>query len=153
MTAREYFDRVRDASIELDRACRTLERMRAQVGVKTQRYDSPGVHGGGNADPMARVDGIIDYERVMERRMEDDRALLQEAATVLYGEDGRGGVSKGMGSAYADAVYHRACDARTWDSCARMMFMGRSRVAELYNAALDYVDSVGVEGAMAGVEV
>lgn len=153
MTAREYFERVRDASIELDRACRTLERMRSQVGVKTQRYDSPGVRGGGDADPMARVDGIIDYERVMERRMEDDRALLHEAATVLYGEDGRGGVSKGMGSAYADAVYHRACDARTWDSCARIMFMSRGKVQQLFDAALDYVDSAGMDGAVAGAEV
>lgn len=152
MTAREYFDTVRGAAIELDRASRTLERMRARAQPKTQRYDSVG-GGSGCSDPMDRVADVIDFEAVMVGRMEADRELLADAARVLYGEDGRAGVAKGIGSAYADAVYHRALDARTWDAASRLMLMSRSKVQQLYDTALDYVDAAGLDGAAAAVEV
>lgn len=152
MAAREYFETVRGAAVELDRTRRTLERMRARTQPKTQRYDAAG-GGSGHSDPMDRVVEVVDFEAVMRQRMEDDRELLSDAARVLYGEDGRAGVAKGMGSAYADAVYHRALDARTWDGVARVMFMSRSKVQQLYEAAADYVDAVGLDGAMLGAEV
>lgn len=152
MTAREYFETVRDAAVELDRTSRTLERMRARTQPKTQRYGAAG-GGSGHSDPMDRVIEVVDFEAVMRQRMEDDRELLSDAARVLYGEDGRSGVAKGMGSAYADAVYHRALDARTWDGVARVMFMSRSKVQQLYDSALDYVDSAGMDGATAGVQL
>ena len=152
MPAREYFETVRDAAVELDRTSRTLERMRARTMPKAQRYDAVG-GGSGHSDPMDRVVEVVDFEAVMRQRMEDDRELLSDAARVLYGEDGREGVAKGMGSAYADAVYHRALDARTWDGVARVMFMSRSKVQQLYDSALDYVDSAGLDGATAGVQL
>lgn len=149
MAAREYFVTVRDAAVELDRTSRTLERMRARTQPKAQRYDAVG-GGSGHSDPMDRVVEVVDFEAVMRRRMEDDRELLADAARVLYGEDGRAGVAKGMGSAYADAVYHRALDARTWDAVAREMYMAQSTVIRLYDAAMDYVDSAGLDGATRG---
>lgn len=149
MTAREYFETVRGAAVELDRTSRTLERMRARTMPKAQRYDAVG-GGSGHSDPMDRVVEVVDFEAVMRRRMEDDRELLADAARVLYGEDGRGGVAKGMGSAYADAVYHRALDARTWNAVAREMYMAQSTVIRLYDAAMDYVDSAGLDGATRG---
>lgn len=149
MTAREYFETVRDAAVELDRTSRTLERMRARTMPKAQRYDA--VSGGsGHSDPMDRVVEVVDFEAVMRQRMEDDRELLSDAARVLYGEDGRAGVAKGMGSAYADAVFHRALDARTWNAVAREMYMAQSTVIRLYDAAMDYVDSAGLDGATRG---
>ena len=149
MAAREYFETVRDAAVELDRTSRTLERMRARTMPKAQRYDAVG-GGSGHSDPMDRVVEVVDFEAVMRQRMEDDRELLADAASVLYGEDGRAGVAKGMGSAYADAVYHRALDARTWDGVAREMYMAQSTVIRLYDAAMDYVDSAGLDGATRG---
>lgn len=149
MTAREYFETVRDAAVELDRTSRTLERMRARTMPKAQRYDAVG-GGSGHSDPMDRVVEVVDFEAVMRQRMEDDRELLSDAARVLYGEDGRAGVAKGMGSAYADAVYHRALDARTWDAVAREMYMAQSTVIRLYDAAMDYIDSAGLDGATRG---
>lgn len=149
MTAREYFETVRDAAVELDRTSRTLERMRARTMPKAQRYDAVG-GGSGHSDPMDRVVEVVDFEAVMRQRMEDDRELLSDAARVLYGEDGRAGVARGMGSAYADAVYHRALDARTWDAVAREMYMAQSTVIRLYDAAMDYVDSAGLDGATRG---
>lgn len=149
MTAREYFETVRDAAVELDRTSRTLERMRARTMPKAQRYDAVG-GGSGHSDPMDRVVEVVDFEAVMRQRMEDDRELLSDAARVLYGEDGRAGVAKGMGSAYADAVFHRALDARTWNAVAREMYMAQSTVIRLYDAAMDYVDSAGLDGATRG---
>lgn len=116
---------------------------------KAQRYDAVG-GGSGHSDPMDRVVEVVDFEAVMRQRMEDDRELLSDAARVLYGEDGRAGVAKGMGSAYADAVYHRALDARTWDAVAREMYMAQSTVIRLYDAAMDYIDSAGLDGATRG---
>lgn len=152
MSAREYFETVRDAAVELDRTRRTLERMRARTLPKAQRYDAVG-GGSGHSDPMERVIEVVDFEAVMEARLQSDRDLLSDAARVLYGEDGRSGVAKGMGSAYADAVYHRSIDVLTWDAVARTMFMSRGKVQQLYEAALDYVDTVGLDGAAGGVEV
>lgn len=149
MSAREYFETVRDAAVELDRTSRTLERMRARTMPKAQRYDAVG-GGSGHSDPMDRVVEVVDFEAVMRQRMEDDRELLSDAARVLYGEDGRAGVAKGMGSAYADAVFHRALDARTWNAVAREMYMAQSTVIRLYDAAMDYVDSAGLDGATRG---
>ncbi len=152
MAAREYFETVRDAAVELDRTSRTLERMRARTTPKAQRYDAVG-GGSGHSDPMDRVVDVVDFEAVMETRLKRDRELLADAASVLYGEDGSAGVAKGMGSAYADAVYHRALDARTWDGVARIMFMSRSKVQQLYEAAIDYVDAAGLDGAAVGAKL
>lgn len=119
---------------------------------KAQRYDAVG-GGSGHSDPMDpmdRVVDVVDFEAVMETRLKRDRELLADAASVLYGEDGSAGVAKGMGSAYADAVYHRALDARTWDAVAREMYMAQSTVIRLYDAAMDYVDSAGLDGATRG---
>lgn len=59
MSAREYFETVRDAAVELDRTRRTLERMRARTQPKAQRYDAVG-GGSGHSDPTDRVVEIVD---------------------------------------------------------------------------------------------
>ena len=93
-SARDYFESVRDAAIELDRTGRTLERMRASMGPKSQRYDRPGGRGG-TCDPTRRADDIVDYEAIVRGRVESDGELIADAGRVVYGEDGRAGGGTG----------------------------------------------------------
>lgn len=76
--AREFFEAVREASAEAERARAALMRMEAREGVRAQGYEARGRSGGG-ADRTEATDARMDYEERMRRRLEEDYALIDLA--------------------------------------------------------------------------
>ena len=60
------------------------------------------------------------------------------------------GIDAALGSVYADVLWWRYLAAESWDDVARMVGYSPRRCAELQAIAFDYVDSVGVDGAIRG---
>lgn len=151
MGAADFFESVRAAALEKGRIERRLERMRASIsGGGSSVAASTG--GGRDAHGMGRVDRAVDYEARVRPLLDADRALVERARRVLYGDDGDGGVAKGIGTDYADTVWWRACEAKTWDEVADACAASRSTAKRWYSVAIDYMDAVGLEGAAAGRE-
>ena len=151
--ARDYFEDVRQAAKRCERTRRMLQAM--EVHEQSSGAGLGGrVSGGGNNDPMCRVDSRIDKEALWHRRIADDEKLLDEATSVLYGEhyDGSGGVDAALGSEYADVLWWRYLAAESWGVVAKAVGTSRTKATELANVALEYVDSVGLYAARQGAE-
>lgn len=151
--ARDFFEAVRDASAEAERARLALLRMEAREGVRAQGYEARG-RSGGARDSTSQTDSRLDYEGRMERRIEEDYALMDLACQVLYGrESGKGGVDALMGSAVADCISLRYVDARPWSEVAALMGYSRwSRrsLRDLCQQGFDCIDFLGWDNVMGG---
>lgn len=153
--AREWFEQVRDAAVDIERTARVLERMRAAEGVRGASLN-PSVSGSReDVNGTARVDARMDFERRSRRRLEGDRELLRRAGDVIFGPDGDGGIGRGIGPEYATVVWLRSVaygpGLTTWRNVADRMGMSVTSCRERYAVAMDYVDSVGL-GALEGQE-
>ena len=123
MDAKEYFERIRDEVASIEHAKEMLARLKAREGAKAQSYSAGG--GGGGSDPMDAINGRIDFEGRLERRIADSQAEVDEACVLLYGADNRGGLAKLKGNRYADAL----CMACTLHCCCGKMRKSRSSYA------------------------
>lgn len=92
MDAKEYFERIRDEVASIEHAKEMLARLKAREGAKAQSYSTGG--GGGGSDPMDAINGRIDFEGRLERRIADSQSEVDEACVLLYGADNRGGLAK-----------------------------------------------------------
>lgn len=153
MTARDFFEAVRAASADATRA-------KAELDALGERRLSLGGHGtmavsGGGADVNGTSASVayLDREAALHRRVEEDYALLDRACEVIYGADGAHGIERGLGTRFADVVWHRACGDEIWETVAASTGLSRRTCVRYYEAAMDYCDSVGLAGAVDGGEV
>lgn len=153
MGARDFFESARAASRDAARARAELERMEqrrlslgssAAASVSSSRRDVNGT---------AASIALVDREAALHRRVEEDYRLLDMACEVIYGADGEHGIRRGLGPAYADVVWHRACGDETWAVVSALVGLSRRTCVRYYGVAMDYVDSVGLEGAAGSSEV
>ena len=147
--AREMFAAAREAALDMERARRQLEMLE---GGGRGRADGPKVRAGSIADPMRRVDGIIDRSRVLEARIETDAELVDYACSVLYGreQDGRGGVCVLCSPLHADVLWWRYPGAATWEQVGMAVGYSRTRCKELAAEALDLCDAYGPDAVLDG---
>lgn len=141
MDAKEYFERIRDEVASIEHAKEMLARLKAREGAKAQSYSTGG--GGGGSDPMDAINGRIDFEGRLERRIADIQAEVDEACVLLYGADNRGGLAKLKGNRYADALCMAYLQAMQWDEIADVMQCSRQWCRELCNTGFRYIDEVG----------
>ena len=143
--ASDLFGAVRDASLEASRCRRAVERMECGEGVRGGGGFEARSRGS-KADPngMGRTDARIDYEARMERRLDEDFALIDLACALLYGrESGRGGVEKLMGSAVADCLYFRYVAAESWAEVAAHVGYSKSQCRRFTEQGMDGIDFFG----------
>lgn len=151
-SARDFFEAVRDASMDAERTRRTIRRMESREGLHAQSY-GPRPRGGTH-DTMARTDERMDYEERCRRRVDEDYELIDEACDVIYGADqSTGGVGALLGPAYADALWWRYCAAATWREVAAGVGMSERWCVGAVKAALDMVDSYGIGRMASGTGV
>ena len=117
-SATDLMESARDAAKELERINLQLASMDSARDVKAQGYSGVQSHSK-DVNGMGATERLIDYEERVKPRLRADEAILEDAMNVLYGTDGRGGVSKGIGSCYADVLMHRYLLMRTWDGSER----------------------------------
>ena len=149
--AREFFEAVRSASMDLERIRRELESMEERATAL----------GGGGFDPRVRstpahdrmgnaVAALVDRETKLRAQQDDHYALIDRACALLYGTDNDLGLRVSFGWP-ADALYHHYLALRTWDETARILGYSASHVRNMSKAALDYVDAHGEEYTKLGI--
>lgn len=142
MRARDYFEQIRSEVIGIERARDMLARMREREGAQTQRITE--THGGsGDGDPSLAIIQRIDFERRLERRIDSASQSLDDASSVLYGSDGRGGLAKLKGTRYADAICMAYLQAMPWAEIADIMQGSTRWCHTLCDVGFAYIDSAG----------
>ena len=152
MKADDFFESAREAAAELERIERRIDSMRSNLSGGGSGVASTGGQRG-DAHGMGKVDAAVDYEARMRPLLEQDRRILDRACRVLYGDGNGGGVARGIGNRYAEAVWHRALDAKTWKEVAAACDASTATVRRWYDVSMNYIDAVGFDGAIAGEEV
>ncbi len=142
MRAQEYFEQVRATVLEIERSKEMLARMMATEGAKVQRYGEQ--QGKGNSDAMDRINRRIEFEQRLQRRIDEESQMLDEATALLYGEDDHGGLAKLKGNRYADVLCMAYCQAMPWKEVAEVMRCSVKWCRELSGAAFAYIDGVGI---------
>ena len=143
--AREFFEGVRAAQRLIDGALARLSAMREREGARSQSY---GAVGGGRAcgDGMRAVDARLDYEASVREEMDGFRAEVERGRRVCAGVR-----AANPGQRWADALELRYVCCLGWRQVADAMDVSESQAKADVAAALDWVDSVGVAAARAGM--
>ena len=145
MTAREYFECARGAQRRIDGCLARLEAMRAREGVRAQRYEAVG-GSGGNGDPMRATDERIDAEARMAGEIGELRSMVDGARAVCSGVRAANPCSR-----WGDVLELRYCDDLDWRRLALSMGISERQAHADHDAALDWVDLVGIAAAREGV--
>ena len=141
MLAQEYFEQIRETVNEIERSKEMLARLLATEGAKVQRYAL--AVNGGNGDAMDKINRRIEFEQRLQRSIDEASAMLDEATTLLYGDDDHGGLAKLKGNRYADVLCMAYLQAMPWREVAEVMRCSQQWCRELSATAFVYIDNVG----------
>lgn len=152
-SAQEFFEAARSAAIEVARYNERVSRMEQTEGLRGAPLS--GTRGGSRRDVngMARVDARIDLEAAEWRHIEEDYALIDRAASVLFGmtQRGDGGVDALLGWREAKIMDLYYLKAWTWPQVADAMGLSQDWCRALRSSAVDVCDSYGIEKMLAGL--
>lgn len=149
-TAKDLFEAARDAVRERAAASAQLEHMRARRMLGSKPVGWSGGAQRRDVNGTSASNDLVDFEAMMRGRLAEDERLLDFAARVAYGEDGRGGVAALLGTGYADVLFWRYLNAETWVACGNMCHVAPATAKRRAMCALDAVDAVGIERAIDG---
>jgi hypothetical protein len=142
-TARDFFERAREAARDAARISRQLDGMEARALTLGGGGFEPRVRSTPDLDRIgATVAASIDQSERLRTRQDEDYRAIDAACRVLYGEDNRSGLYALVGWP-ADAIYHHYLALRTWDETAALLGYSVRHVQTCVRAALDYADANG----------
>lgn len=148
MSARDFFDSVRDAQDGIDKLLAILESMKSRERVRTQRFDSIGGAAKGGL-PHSFADATV-------RRIDSEQRILDEIARMSETvEDGRE-LCEGVRAAnpthqiWGAILQMRYCENLPWSCIASAFDISERRAHYEHDAALDWIDEVGMAAARSG---
>lgn len=149
VSASEYFDSVRDASLDVERINHQLDRMRTPGGHSglAQRVSATKADVNGTNRSIA----LMDYEQRVQKRLANDKQLQDEAELILYGHDCQGGLNMLMSGPAAEVLYWRCINASTWAVTADAVGYSPRWCMEQAQLAYELLDTIGSERAIQGV--
>ena len=147
MTAREYFENARAAQRRIDGCLARIEAMRSREGVRAQRYDAIGKSYGGDHDVMRMTDARIDAESRIASEITELRAIVEDARAVCSGIRAANPANYRWG----DVLELRYCECMDWHRLAGCMCVSERQAHADHDAALDWVELVGIASAREGV--
>lgn len=151
--AREFFEAARSAAIEVARYNERVSRMEQTEGLRGAPLS--GARGGSRRDVngMARVDARIDLEAAERRHIEEDYALIDRAASVLFGltQRGDGGADALLGWREAKVMDLYYLEAMAWRQVASVMGMSERWCRNAARVVMDLADAYGIEKVIAGL--
>lgn len=145
MDAREYFEAARAAQSAIDRRYRIIESMRSRESVRAQRYDVIG-KGGGNRDAMHATDARIDAEASARAEIAQLSSEVEDARAVCAGVRAANPTQR-----WGDVLECRYLECMDWRHVALAMDMSERQAHTDLDAALDWVDLVGIAAAREGM--
>lgn len=139
ISAKAYFE---DCLRQVRKFARVEERFAelSDTSIGAIKYDE--AHGG-SGDPMARIDEAMDYEQVLAERKAELEKTLDAATSILYGEDGRGGLAKLKGSIYADSICMHYLQDERWKDIAALFGASGKQVRYYAMSGLRFIDRHG----------
>lgn len=143
MSARTFFEDVREAARDAERVRLQMQRLEQQAaGMGAQGFE-PRTRS--TPDPHRMESAVLRYverERQLEARVDADYDLIDRATRVIYGpdEDGRGGVALHVGTLAADALWWRYCDDAPWKQVASALGSSVTTVQAAVTYALQWLD-------------
>ena len=144
MDAREYFDSVRTAVRARARCLARVSAMRAREGLRGASVTA--MRGGGTSDPMGATDARVDAEREARAEVSQLDAEIAAARAVC-----RGVRESCPSQRWGDVLELRYCeDLSVAETAAALSISARSAARDT-SAALDFVDSIGIACARAGM--
>lgn len=146
MDAREYFGNALAAQSAIDRRYRIIESMRAREAVRAQRYDVIGKGGGGTHDAMAATDARIDAEAAARAEIAQLATEVEDARAVCAGVRAANPTQR-----WGDVLECRYIECMDWRHVAQAMDMSERQAHTDLDAALDWVDLVGIAAARDGM--
>lgn len=146
MTAREYFENARAAQRRIDGCLARVEAMRSREGVRAQRYDAIGKSYGGDHDVMRITDARIDAESRIASEIAELRAIVEDARAVCSGIRAANPCSR-----WGDVLELRYCEDEDWRRLSNSMCISERQAHADHDAALDWVELVGIAAAREGV--
>lgn len=136
MDSREWFDSVRAE-------CAGMRTMRARLD--SLRSGQRGNMGGGShAGTSDRVPRAVVAISELEARMGEAAADIDAASACIEG------VGRALGERYAAVLHLRYIECMDWERVGRECGYSPDRCKHLRAIAMDYIDSVGVAGAIEG---
>lgn len=148
--ASDLFAAVKDAATErrgLEAKLKTLEERRGLSGAP---WGESVQSASDDANGTMRSVAYLDACSIVERRMEEDAALVDAACAVLYG-DGAGGVASLLSPTHADVLFHRYIGGDTWSAVANKACLARCTAYSMRDAAFDLIDALGTDAVVEGV--
>lgn len=149
-SAHELFSAARDACKEMRAIEYELARLKEREGLHAQSYEMS-VRSSEHSDFTRQVDSRLVLTQRKREVYEQDKALYKLALSVLYGE----GTSHGL----SELVHLQACECteqhylldRSWQAIARNFAIPVITARRNVRYALDMIDYLGLEHAIAGV--
>lgn len=149
VTAREFFEEVRDASRELWRHDRRWDAMEHRA-LSLGGMGGSTISTGSIADRTKASDALVDFEASMERRVAEWCDLVDRGAAILYGADWQHGIASSIGIGYAEVIECIYIQRLSLTETARRTKYSKSTVQRMRSRALRYIDAVGFGRAEAG---
>ena len=148
LTARDWFNRVRNSVVTLAEAERDAEEAEAATYPKGQQYGS--VSHGGSGDGSGAMIRYAMATTELDAKRAECEAMLERATDVLYGRSGRGGLAKRKGTATADCICGYYLLGMSWREVADEMVQpdsedGRHWCMMRAHRAFDYMDRAGMD--------
>ena len=144
--ARELFEAARAAAQEVARYHERVSRMEQTEGLRGASLSGARSPQRRDVNGMGRVDARIDLEAAERRHIEEDYALIDRAASVLFGmaQRGDGGVDALLGWREAKIMDLYYLEAMTWKQVSSMMGVSQDWCRTLRDSALDVCDAYGM---------
>lgn len=145
ITAKEYFESVRNAVFAKRRLEARIRLLRSIEDMRGHAYDGM-PHAMGNSDPMSTVDTRMDAESEAAEEMDGYNAIISDARKVC-----RGIRAANPSQRWGDVLEARYCDALDWSLVSRVSFVSAAQARADAAAGMDWVDMVGIAAAREGI--
>ena len=120
--------------------------MRAREAVRAQRYDVIGHGGGGNHDAMLATDARMDAESAARAEIAQLTTEVEDARAVCAGVRAANPTQR-----WGDVLEARYIECMDWRHVALLVDMSERQVHSDHDAALEWVDLVGIAAAREGM--
>ncbi len=147
--ARDWFEHIRSGVVALAKMEGSVEALEQSVELSGQKYDAVG-HGG-SGDSSSQVLRLIVAKEELERERARINVEIDAALSVLYGDEGNGGLAKAKDSVSADVLCAYYLQGMSWSDVAKSLssVIGESANPKQWcvmrsRRALEYIDVVGI---------
>ncbi len=120
--------------------------MRAREAVRAQRYDVIGHGGGGSHDAMLATDARMDAESAARAEIAQLTSEVEDARAVCAGVRAANPTQR-----WGDVLEARYIECMDWRHVALLVDMSERQVHSDHDAALEWVDLVGIAAAREGM--